>query len=389
MGSSAKLTGMSETPLLLFAWGEPDPNFRYACRFSVEQGLYLRLAPDDDLLVVSALELDRARAQARAVQILDRAELGWREQRDMLAAWAELAPRILRERGAGGVRVSPVLPAAMYQALRASDIEVEIDHLLFVEERRRKSDDELACIRVAQSAAEAACIEVIRWLAAADAEHDQLMLEGRPLTSEWLMARAQLALNERGCGAAEMIVAGAPDSAVPHLRGSGPIRPGAPVVIDIFPRHQASGYYGDLTRTVVPGVASPEIHAMHEGCVEALDTALRQLRAGADGRAAHRAACQVLVERGFGTLTPGLEGPTDAPRMIHSTGHGVGLEVHEPPYLRDLDYPLLAGDVVTVEPGLYYPGLGGVRVEDLVLVGDKGPENLTSLPRSIDPAAYL
>lgn len=380
---------MSETPLLLFAWGEPDPNFRYACRFSVEQGLYVRLAQDDDLLVVSALELDRARSQARAAQILDRSALGWREQADMLAAWGELAPRILREKGVSRVRVSPVLPAALYEALRQGGIEVEIDRRVFIEERRRKTEEELSSIRAAQDAAEAACVEIIHWLAAARAENGVLMLDGRPLTSEWLMARAQLTLNERGCGAAEMIVAGTPDSAVPHLRGSGPIRAGAPVVIDIFPRHQAGGYYGDLTRTVVPGVATSEVRAMHEACVEALDAALGQVRAGADGRVVHRTACEVLVGRGFGTLTPGLEGAAGGPRMIHSTGHGVGLEIHEPPHLRDISYPLVCGDVVTVEPGLYDPGLGGVRVEDLVVVGEGGSENLTRLPRSLDPEAYL
>jgi Xaa-Pro aminopeptidase len=113
------------------------------------------------------------------------------------------------------------------------------------------------------------------------------------------------------------------------------------------------------------------------------------LTEGVNGRDVHRAVCRTLVERGFGTTTAGFEGDPGGPRMIHSTGHGVGLEVHEAPQLRDLDYPLRAGDVVTVEPGLYQVGLGGVRVEDTGLVTANGFRNFTSLPRSLDPGDYL
>jgi Xaa-Pro aminopeptidase len=128
---------------------------------------------------------------------------------------------------------------------------------------------------------------------------------------------------------------------------------------------------------------------MHDACVEALDTGIHLLREGANGRDVHHAVCRRLVERGFGTSTKGFEGAPGVPRMIHSTGHGVGLEVHEGPQLRDLDYPLLAGDVVTVEPGLYESSLGGVRVEDTGAVVADGFRNFTTLPRSLDPADYL
>jgi Xaa-Pro aminopeptidase len=124
-------------------------------------------------------------------------------------------------------------------------------------------------------------------------------------------------------------------------------------------------------------------------CVEALEGAIALLTDGADGRDVHLAVCRLLVERGYGTATDGFEGDEGGPRMIHSTGHGVGLEVHEAPQLRNLDYPLRAGDVVTVEPGLYQMGLGGVRVEDTGLVTSNGFRNFTTLPRSLDPADYL
>jgi Xaa-Pro aminopeptidase len=377
-------------PLLLFSRGDDDADFFYACRFPVEQALYVRFGEGDDLLVLPGMEVGRARRQARAARIADRLELGWQDDPDPLGQWLELARRVLAERGVGAVRVSPRLPALLYEGLRGLGLEVEIDRDLFVQERRRKTAEEADAIRAAQQAAEAACCEVISLLAAARPRGDGwLWLEDSPLTSERLMARAQATLNEIGYLAREMIVAGAPDCALPHLRGSGPIRAGAPVVIDIFPQGSTSRYHGDLTRTVVVGPVPDEVRRMHEACVAAMDEAISRLADGVDGREIHRAVCRTLVERGYGTSTPGFEGRAEGPIMNHSTGHGVGLEVHEPPTLGRIDCPLRAGDVVTVEPGLYLTGLGGVRVEDTGLITRKGFQNFTTLPRSLDPADYL
>jgi Xaa-Pro aminopeptidase len=377
-------------PLLLLSRGPDDADFLYACRFSVEQALYLRFAPGDDVLVLPAMELDRAGREGRVRRIVDRREVGWVEREDDLAAWSDVGRRLLAERGVSQVSVSPLLPAAAYEALRAAGLEPEIDHRLFRDERRRKSADEAESIHAAQQAAEAACVEVIGQLAAATAEPDGLLwLEDSPLTSERLMARAQAVLNEIGYVSAEMIVAGSPECALPHFPGAGPIRANLPVIIDIFPQGRTTHYHGDLTRTVVVGRAPDIVRDMHDTCVEALDRAIAGLGAGAGCRDVHRAVCEVLVSRGYGTTTEGYAGSPGAPRMIHSTGHGVGLEVHEAPHLRDLEDVLRAGDVVTVEPGLYQPGLGGVRVEDTGLVTGTGFRNFTSLPRSLDPADYL
>jgi Xaa-Pro aminopeptidase len=377
-------------PLLLLSRGAGDADFLYACRLPVEEALYLRFAPGDDLLVVSGMELARAHREGRAAQIVDRQEVGWVEQPDTLAAWSDLACRLLARRRATSATVSPRLPAAAYEAIREGGIEPCIDRALFREERRRKTPEEAEFIHAAQQAAEAACVEVIGQLAESEPQRDGLLwLGGSPLTSERLMARAQAALNEIGYSAAEMIVAGSPESALPHFRGAGPIRAGEPVIIDIFPRGSSSHYHGDLTRTVVVGRPSDAVQRMHDVCVEALDRAIDQLAEGANGRDVHLTVCRHLVERGYGTATPGFEGRPEGPRMIHSTGHGVGLEVHEAPQLRNLDYPLHAGDVVTVEPGLYQAGLGGVRVEDTGILTRDGFRNFTSLPRSLSPGDYL
>jgi Xaa-Pro aminopeptidase len=376
-------------PLVLISGGEADADFIYASGFPVETGLYIRFDEADDVLVASPLEIDRARVQSKAARKLGFAEAGFVDHGEY-ASWPRLAARMLREKGLEAARVSPRLHAAYLEELRATGVAVEIDSDLFKEDRRHKSADEAGFIRAAQRAAEAAVTEVVRQLAQAEIKDGVLWLEGRPLTSERLYARAQLLLGEMGFSCPDMIVAGSPECAMPHFRGEGPIRPGAPVIIDIFPAGRASHYHGDLTRTVVVGDIPDEIRRMHASALQALDAGIESIRAGVPGRDVHAAVCQVLVDRGYGTTTKGFEGPEGGPKMNHSTGHGVGLDVHEAPALRGpSDEALEPGDVVTVEPGLYLLGLGGVRVEDTGMLTASGFENFTSLTRSLDPKDYL
>jgi Xaa-Pro aminopeptidase len=187
-----------------------------------------------------------------------------------------------------------------------------------------------------------------------------------------------------------MIIAGSPESALPHFRGEGPIRASAPVIIDIFAVGRSSHYHGDLTRTVVVGEIPEEFQRMHAATLQALDAGVESIRAGVPGKDVHLAVCQVLVDRGYGTTSAGYEGPEGVAKMNHSTGHGVGLDVHEEPSLRQTsDEPLREGDVVTVEPGLYKLGLGGVRIEDTGMVTANGFHNFTTITRSLNPKDYL
>jgi Xaa-Pro aminopeptidase len=376
-------------PMLLMSGGDDDADFFYATGFPVESGVYIRYGSGDEVLVVPTLELERARGSAKVSKIITHREAGWQEMADNYRAWAQAAANLLRQRGIDRVRISPRLAAAYYEDLAAADIQLHVDREMFRAERRRKSAEEAGYIHAAQRAAEAACSEVIAQLGVSEVRGEILVLDGHPLTSERLFAEAQATLNEIGYSAAEMIIAGSPGSAMGHYRGEGPIRANAPVVIDIFPRGNTSRYYGDLTRTVVVGEASEEVRRMHAAVVAALDAAIAEVREGVNGRDVHRAVCRVLVEAGYGTTTDGFEGRQGRPRMNHSTGHGVGLDVHESPHLRDLDWTLQAGDVITIEPGLYQEGLGGVRVEDTGMVTKDGFKNFTSISRSLDPRAFL
>jgi Xaa-Pro aminopeptidase len=259
-----------------------------------------------------------------------------------------------------------------------------------VAERRHKSAEEARAIQEAQAAAEAAVVEVVRGLAAAETRDGMLWSNGGPLTAEKLYARAQLVLGEKGFTCPEMIIASSPECALPHYRGAGPIRANAPVIIDIFPTSRDTHYCGDLTRTVVVGEISEDVRRMHAAVLQALDAGIESISAGVPGQDPHHAVCEVLVSRGFATTTAGFEGAEGAAKMNHSTGHGVGLEVHEAPSLRhSVVEPLEEGDVVTVEPGLYLLGMGGVRIEDTGMVTSHGFRNFTTLTRSLNPQDYL
>jgi Xaa-Pro aminopeptidase len=376
-------------PIVLIAGGEGDADFMHASGFGVESALYIRFDEGDDVLVTSPLEIDRARVQSKTSRKLGFDEAGYVDHGPFVS-FARLAAKLLRERSLEEARVSARLQAGYLEELRAAGIDVEVDRELFRAERRRKSPQEARFIEASQRAAEAAVVEVVSQLARADIRDGILWLEESPLTSERLYARASLLLGEKGFTCPEMIIAGSPESAMPHFRGEGPIRAGAPVIIDIFPSNRTTHYHGDLTRTVVVGEIPDEIRRMHAAALQALDAGIESIHAGASGRDVHHSVCQVLVDRGYGTTTKGFEGASGVAKMNHSTGHGVGLEIHEDPLLRGPDEnTLLEGDVVTVEPGLYLLGLGGVRVEDTGMVTKGGFKNFTTLTRSLDPRDYL
>ncbi len=197
---------------------------------------------------------------------------------------------------------------------------------------------------------------------------------GEPLTSERVRAEMHCLLFGFGCVARETIVACGPDTASPHHTGSGPLLAGEPIVIDIFPQDEKSGYHADMTRTVVWGEPSPEIREMYEAVRDAHEMASSLVRPGAGGGDLYQRVVEFFRERGYATDTQGF---------IHSLGHGVGLDVHEQPSLGPTGETLIAGNVVTIEPGLYYKGIGGVRLEDMGAVSADGFDRFTRYPMEL------
>jgi Xaa-Pro aminopeptidase len=215
---------------------------------------------------------------------------------------------------------------------------------------------------------------------AAISRSGRLLHAGRPLTSASLKELIERTLLAAQCVAEDTIVAVGPQGARPHDAGSGPLRAGVPVVIDIFPRDKETGYWGDITRTVVRGPAPPAIRRMHRAVLAAQKLALAMIRPGVEVRAVQRAVEEHFRKMGYETS---LAPPGRERGFIHGVGHGVGLDIHEAPGLRHESGRLRAGHVVTVEPGLYYPGIGGVRIEDTVVVTRTGHKILATFPRNL------
>jgi Xaa-Pro aminopeptidase len=298
----------------------------------------------------------------------------------------ELAVRACRRFGIADATVPRAFPVGVADHLRANGIRLTPDNAFFDRRRRVKNEAELAGIRRAQAAAEAGMGAARDLLRRASANGGGLEVDGEALTSE----RIKLAIGEtfvsHGCSADEFIVSHGSQSAVGHDTGSGQIQPDEPIVIDLWPRDGESACFADMTRTFVVGEPSDEVKEWQRLCKQALDEAIAAVRPGVTGNEIFRGTCELFQQHGYPTLLTKEPGTVLAEGFFHGLGHGVGLEVHEEPNLGRTDGDeLLAGDVITIEPGLYRPGYGGCRLEDLIVVTDGGAENLTDFPYDLAP----
>ena len=299
---------------------------------------------------------------------------------------AQLALRYVASLGTKRFSVPENFPVWLADRLRAEGIELDVDQDAFDDRRRAKTEAQLAGMRRAQKAAEAAmdaCRELLR---RSEISGDELLLDGKQLTVERVKADMNVVFAAHDTTSEEYIVAPGAQGAVGHDMGSGPILPGVPLVVDIFPRDNESAVFTDMTRTFVVGEVPDDIREWHRLCKEALDAAVAAIRPGVEGRAVFDLTCDIFEAAGEPTQRTKKAGETLVDGFFHSLGHGVGLEVHEAPGMgRNSNKPFVAGDVVTVEPGLYRAGYGGVRLEDIVLVTEDGAEIITDYPYDLEP----
>lgn len=288
---------------------------------------------------------------------------------------AELIRYFVKQLKVEQIEVPADFPALYYERLRRARIRIEVTAGAFFPERALKSDVEAKHIRAGNAASAAGIRMAEKVLKTAEIVGKRLRYQGKVLTSERLRCLIDQACLEKGAVARNTIVAGGRQACDPHHGGAGPLRPNELIIVDVFPRIQATGYHGDMTRTFLKGKASDaQKHLI--GAVRAAQlAALEKVKAGVAGATVHRAASDVFVQAGYKTerCGDGFVG------FIHSTGHGLGLEVHESPRVSVKAPRLKAGQVITIEPGLYYPEIGGCRIEDVVRVQKGGSEMLSSL----------
>jgi Xaa-Pro aminopeptidase len=367
---------MSQPPFFHFAESYHDANQFYLSGFLCPDPFAaLELKRGAVILGVSPMEKERARKEALSSEIVS---LPMRREQTLI----EVLVGFLRSHEAGAVRVLPSFPIGLGRGLMAEGIRIEVDGKTLATRRRKKNKEQIRAIERVQRTCEQTMESVRSLLAGCSVRDGVLNHEGHALTSGRLRAFIEVFLVERGFEAVDTIAAPGRGGADPHWRGGGPVRIGVPIVVDIFPRSKKSRYHSDMSRTFVVGRASSTVKTMHRLVCEAQDAALENIRGGVPLSQVHEAVCGLLEKQGFG-----VPRKDRLPRrgLLHGTGHGLGLELHEPPSVSVTEDVFKPGDVVTIEPGLYDGRVGGVRIEDVVAcMPDGTAKNLTRFDRELE-----
>jgi Xaa-Pro aminopeptidase len=365
-------------PPLLFADTHASTDLLYFGGVEVHDPFIAFGARGKKITVQSPLEFGRVKRTSRFDTILPLEK--WRElaraRFGRPAGMAEIIATVTRAHRLRAFRIPDDFPAGLYTKLVKLGLRLELANGMLFPEREIKSAGEAAAIREGNRLAAVGYVTAEKILRAARIKGRTLRHAGQPLTSERLRFAIETAIKEQGGDARDTIVAGGDQACDPHERGTGPLRPHQLIIIDIFPRVLRTGYFGDMTRTYLKGRPSEAQRRLCATVRDAQRAAIRMIRAGTDGRDVHELVNFVFTRAGYVT-THGRNGSTG---FFHGTGHGLGLAVHEPPRLSTTPYRLKAGSVVTVEPGLYYPGLGGCRWEDVVQVTAVAPRLLSRHP---------
>jgi Xaa-Pro aminopeptidase len=366
---------------LIIAASDTDADMLYATKFWAPDPFILLERNGRRTLVLSDLEIDRGRKQADADEFVMFSELEREVQGKSRKAppYERVLAHFLKKRGVRSATVPANFPLRYAEELTTNKIRVRATNGFFWPEREAKSNEEVEmmgqALRITEKGLKRA-IEVLKQSKPASGK--RLRWHGKTLTSEILRAEIDSAILRAGGVPQGTIVAGGDQACDPHERGFGPLYADSLIILDIFPRDAKTGYFGDMTRTVLRGRASDAQRKLWETVKAGQALALKRIKAGVDGMTIHKAIQELFASRGF---------PTEIRKgrrvgFFHGTGHGLGLEIHEHPRLQKV--VLKDRQVLTVEPGLYYPGLGGVRLEDVVLVTNTGCKILSRFPKQLE-----
>lgn len=366
---------------LIIANSEQDANMLYATRMFVPDPFIWIEARGKTYAVMSDLEIDRARKQATVDRVLSSTHYQQRLKREGIRQprFSDLLKRILRDLRIRSVEVPVTFPLGLARRLGGIRISVKPDP--FFPEREIKTSSEVANLAQAMRLSEEGMRAGMNVLRMSRIGRDQFLYwRKRNLTAEDVQGVINATIAGLGGIAANTIVACGNQGCDPHERGHGPLRANTTIVIDIFPRDTKTGYFGDITRTAVRGRASEAVKKMYAVVAMAQELAFKKTRAGVNGKDIHNAIQALFTTEGYrtGRRNGYMQG------FFHGTGHGLGLDLHERPRVSTVSDILKAGHIVTVEPGLYYRGIGGVRLEDVAVVQKNGARNLTRFPKILE-----
>ena len=373
---------MSETQLIV-ADSERDANMLYATGLFVPDPFIYLHYDRRPLLVMSDLEIDRARAGAPHCRVASLGEIQRKLRRDGVKQprFAHIIRHIMREKKIRRALVPENFPFGLARELKKLGVKIK-PRPNFFPRREFKTADEVKKISAALMMAEVGMSEGMHAVRLSKiGKRRQLIFRGTPLTSERLRAIIDCAVMQASGLAANTIVAGGKQACDPHERGHGPLRANEAIIIDIFPRSQKTGYFGDITRTVVRGRADEATRKLYDTVLRGQKIAFDKMRARVKTSDVHKAVQDFFMRQGYktGRRDGHMEG------FFHGTGHGLGMEIHEAPRVGATSLgELRAGHVVTVEPGLYYPDIGGIRLEDVALVTSNGAKNLTRFEKVLE-----
>jgi len=353
----------------------------YATRFlASDDFVYLQTEKGEETLFISDMERGRAEIESRVSNIKTIQDFGYREKvkekKDTSIAYVTCISELLQGEGVKKVSVPYDFPTFYSDFLKDAGFSIVPIKSPFKKIRSLKREEEVEAIRYAQMAGEKAMEAAIALIRKAEEREGVLYHEGQILTGAKVNSVIDHTLLDFGCEAEETIVSCGKDTANPHGTTDGPLMANVPIILDIFPISKKKRYFADMTRTVLHGKASEELKEMYKAVLAAQEKGLEMVKPGIPASDVHNAVCDVLEKQGYDTYRSGSK-----VGFIHSTGHGVGLDIHELPSVGENGDLLEAGNVITIEPGLYYPETGGIRLEDMVLVTESGCENLTGLEK--------
>ena len=368
--------------LMMYAASEHDSNLYYAVKFSVPDPFpYFRVG-GKDIILMSDLELGRAKKQAKVQEVLSYTDFYAKTKKRGVEKpqVADVAVTFLKSHGLSQVTVPDNFNVGLADALRQRGIRVASKPDPFFEERVTKSAEEVRLITKSLRHTEGAIRRAEEVLRRSKIVGRKIYHRGTLVTSETLKRVINVSLMENNCVGSHTIVASGDQGCDPHQEGSGPVWAHQSLVVDVFPKSADTFYYADITRTFVKGKASAALKAQYQAVKDGQEKGIRMVAPGVNGRDVHQAITKVMESRGY--KTERRDGVMVG--FFHGTGHGLGLDVHEAPRVNASDHLLRKGEVVTVEPGLYYPGVGAVRLEDLLVVTDSGHRNLTVYPKKLE-----